>query len=65
MRCYIMTEQSNGSTITTKAKRNKDNKKRERSIRNERAQNDGNRSGKKKTKKEAGLKSERGYQAED
>ena len=46
-----MTEQSNGSTITTKAKRNKDNKKRERSIRNKRPQNDGNRSGKKRPRK--------------
>ena len=42
-----MTELSNANTITTKAKGNKDNKKRERPIRNECPQNDGNRSGKK------------------
>ena len=46
-----MIEQSNGNTITAKAKRIKDDKKRERSIRNERPQNDGNRSGKKRPRK--------------
>ena len=43
-----MTELSNANRITKKAKRIKDDKKRERSIRNERPQNDGNRSGKKR-----------------
>ena len=42
-----MIELSNANTINIKAKRNKDNKKRERPIRNECPQNDGNRSGKK------------------
>ena len=49
-----MTELSNANTITTKAKRNKDNKKRERPIRNECPQNDGNRSGKKRPRKKQG-----------